>query len=92
MPVAVAVTVAVAIATAACTAVRLVDAWQKLVQRLQILHHKPCNARTQSVSLTVRSGSQSHALWGRYRLALLSSHPLQFGAAEPTSSIPAAVM
>ncbi len=63
MPIAVAIAVALAVAIAACTAVRLVDEWQKLAQRLQILHHQPCIASTHSVSLTVRSGSQSHALW-----------------------------
>ena len=82
MPIAIAIALAVAVTVAACTAVGLVDEWQKLAQRLQILHQKPCNASIQSVILTVRSWSQSHALWGRCRLPLLSNQPSQFAAAE----------
>ena len=80
MPIAVAI--AVAVSVAACTAVRLVDEWQKLAQRLQILHHKPCIAHIESVILTVRSQSPSHAMWGRCRMPLSSSHPLQSEAGE----------
>ncbi len=80
MPIAIAI--AVAIAVAACTAMGLVNEWQELTQRLQILHHKPCKASIESVTLIGRSGSQSHALWGRCKVTLSSSHPLQFAATE----------
>lgn len=82
MPIATAIALAVAVTVAACTAVGLVDEWQELAQRLQILHQKPCNASIQSVILTVRSRSESHALWGRCRLTLSSNHPSQLAAAE----------
>ena len=64
MPIAIAIAVAIAVAIAICTAVGLVDEWQKLAQRLQILYHKPCIACTQLISLPVKLQCWSHALVG----------------------------
>ena len=61
MPIAIAIAVAIAVAIAICTAVGLVDEWQKLAQRLQILHHKPCIASAQLISLPVKLQCWSHA-------------------------------
>ena len=80
--VAIAVAVAVAIAVAACTAVGLVDERQKLAQRLQILHHKPCVACTQVSQPNSRVRVTVTCPVGRCRLTLASNWPVQLEAAE----------